>query len=337
MDPSQVQSESGNDVHSLEQQTEGDTKATPGPQNGSSTDPNLTDTTGGQQPSTAPEEPKQSFIKKFWRKFNIYLLLFILVIVIAVGVLIISIAKSKQTAQHTLTSQGLSQDDLKQLATTDVTVGNPKQILTVQANAVFSGGVLVRSNLEVAGSLRVGGSLSLSDLSVSGITQLGDTQVNNLSVAGTLNLTGGLNIKNGLSVVGSTSFSGTLTASAVNTGSLQLNGDLNLTHHITAGGTIPSISKGTAVGGGGTVSLSGSDTSGSITINTGSSPPAGCFASVVFSQKFSSTPHIVITPVGSYAADLQYYVTRTTSGFDICSGNAAPAVQTFGFDYIALD
>jgi hypothetical protein len=85
------------------------------------------------------------------------------------------------------------------------------------------------------------------------------------------------------------------------------------------------------------VSLSGSDTSGSITVNTGGSPPAGCFASVTFSQKFSSTPHVIITPVGSAAAGLQYYVNRSTTGFDICTANSAPSGQTFGFDYIALD
>lgn len=348
MDPSQVQADSSNDSHSLEQQTEGSAKAAKEkeqaaegddkPKNDAGDTPNVTDATGGG-PGIPQAPPKKSPLKKIWEKFNIYLLLFLLVIVLAVGVLIVSIAKAKQNnaANNATKSQGLTQDDLKQLATTDVTVGNPKQVLTVQANAVFSGGVLVRSNLEVAGSLRVGGSLSLSDLSVSGITQLGDTQVNNLNVAGALNLTGALNIKNGLSVSGSTNFSGSLTATAITTGSLQLNGDLNLTHHITAGGTIPGISKGSAVGGGGTVSLSGSDTAGSITINTGGSPPAGCFATITFSQKFSSTPHVVVTPVNSGAAGLDFYITRSTAGFVLCSTNAAPGGETFGFDYMAFD
>jgi hypothetical protein len=93
----------------------------------------------------------------------------------------------------------------------------------------------------------------------------------------------------------------------------------------------------TAVGGGGTASLSGSDTSGSVTINTGGSPPAGCFATVTFSKVFASTPHVVLTPVGSAAAGLQYYVTRSTTGFAVCTASAAPAGQSFGFDYVALD
>ncbi|HSW66178.1 MAG TPA: hypothetical protein VLI54_03510 [Bacillota bacterium] len=341
MDPSQVQADAANDSHSLEQQTEGDAKAPKkegapaGDKPAEGGDLDITDATGGGS-STAPQEPKISPLKKLWRKFNVYLLLFILVVVLGIGIVVVSIVKSKQAAKTNIATQGLSQSDLRQLATTDVTVGSPKQVLTVQANAVFSGGVLVRSNLEVAGALRVGGSLSLSDIAVSGLAQLGDTQVNNLTVGGTLNLSGALNIKNGLSVSGSTNFAGSLTATAVTTGALQLNGDLNLTHHVIAGGTIPGISKGTAVGGGGTVSLSGSDTSGSITINTGGSPPAGCFASITFSQKFTSTPHIVLTPIGSGAAGLQYYVTRSTTGFDICSANSAPGGQTFGFDYIAL-
>ncbi len=339
MDPSQVQSDSANNSHSLEEQTE-DVSKSPATAGGAAVPGkdgiDVTDATGGQTPTEAPKPTKKSGIKAFWAKFNIYLMLFILVVVVAIGIVVATTIKSKQAAQTELSSKGLSQDDLKQLATTDVSVGSPKQLLTVQANAVFAGGVLVRSNLEVAGSLHVGGSLSLSDLTVSGLSQLGDAQVNTLSVKGALSLENGLSIKNGLSVTGSANFGGTLTAAAITTGSLQLNGDLVLSHHITAGGTIPNVTKGAGVGSGGTASLSGSDTSGSITINTGSSPPAGCFASVTFTQKFSTTPHVIITPVNASAAGVQYYITRTTAGFDVCGLVAAPAGQTFGFDYMVL-
>jgi cytoskeletal protein CcmA (bactofilin family) len=342
MDPSQVQTDPTNDVHSLEQtdSTENTTPTSgaPAPVNADAGDKDVTDATGGSPaPVTPPQPKKKSPLKRLWDKLNIYLLLFILVVVVAVGILVVLTIKSNKPTKNALATQNLSQQELQQLASTDVTVGNPKQVLTVQANAVFAGAVLIRSNLEVAGSLKVGGELSLNSLTVGGATQLSDVQANNLTLTGSLNLQGSLTLKNGINVTGNSNFSGNVTTTSLTTGSLQLNGDLNLTHHITAGGTTPNISRGTATGGGGTASLSGSDTSGSIAINTGSSPPAGCFATITFTQKFTSTPHIVITPIGSAAAGLQYYIDRTTSSFTICSATAAAAGQTFGFDYIALD
>jgi hypothetical protein len=326
MDPTQIQSDKDNDAHSLEQ--------VDGAEDGQG---NTTDATGGEKTTAAPPPLKRSVLKKLWDKFNIYLLLFVLIVLGAIAILVTLTAKSKQATQTTLTTQGLSQDALKQLASTDVTVGNPKQVLTVQANAIFAGAVLIRSNLEVAGTLKIGGSLSLADLTVSGISKLGDLEVNNLTVNSSMNLQGTLTVRNGLNISGRSSFSGEIVASSISTNSLNLTGDLNLTHHITAGGTIPAIDKGAAVGGGGTVSLSGSDTAGSIVINTGNAPPAGCFATVTFSQKFSNTPHVVVSPVGAGAASLDFYVTRSTSSFVLCATNAATASQTFGFDYVVLN
>lgn len=342
MDPSQAQSDTSNDVHSLEQ-TDGteDTTAAPSqtpPSNKKADDKDVTDATGGSKPVTPPPQlHKKSAFKRIWEKFNLYLMLFILVIVVAVGILVVLTIKSSKQNKSALATQNLSQQELQQLASTDVVVGNAKQVLTVQANAVFAGAVLIRSGLEIAGSLKVGGELSLNSLRVSGATQLADVQANNLTLNGSLNLLGSLTLKSGINVAGNSNFSGNVTTASLTTGSLQLNGDLNLTHHITAGGTTPGISRGTAVGGGGTASLNGSDTSGSITINTGSTPPAGCFAAITFSQKFTNIPHVVVTPVGSATAGVQYYIDRSTSGFSICTANPAPAGQSLGFDYIALD
>jgi cytoskeletal protein CcmA (bactofilin family) len=344
MDPSQIQEDKANDIHSLENTDGTDTAGAPAADatatdNQKNADGSVTITDASNGASAAPPPPpkKQSFIKRLWHKFNIYLVLFVLIVVLAVGIVVAMTVQSRKTQQNKINSQGLSQSALQQLANTDVTVGDAKQVLTVQSNAIFAGSVLVRSGLEVAGTLKVGGKLTLTDLTVSGATQLSDAQVNNLTVNGALNMQGALTIKNGINVSGNSAFAGNLTASQVTTGSLQLNGDLKLTHHITAGGTTPNASRGTAVGGGGTISLNGSDTAGSVTVNTGSSPPAGCFATVTFSEKFSSTPRVVITPVGSAAAELNYYVERSTSSFSICTTNSAPSGQTFAFDYIILN
>jgi hypothetical protein len=342
MDPSQAQSDQ-NDSHALEKDEGGAAKGQlPGkPAEGAAakTEEGVTDATGGGAAATGtPPNPfeHRSFIKRLWDKFNIYLLLFILVLVIAIGSLVGLTIKGKKDAFKIISTQTLTQSDLKQLAETDVTVGQPKQILTVQANAVFAGAVLIRGDLEVAGNLKLGKDLTLADLTVSGTSKLNEVDATNLTVDNSLNVQGTLTLKSGISVAGQSNFNGGLVASSITTGALQLNGDFNLTHHITAGGTIPGIVKGTAVGGGGTVSLSGSDTAGSIAVNTGSSPPAGCFATVTFSKAFNTVPHVVITPVSAAGAGLNYYITRSTTGFVVCSVIAAPAGETFGFDYVVL-
>jgi len=323
MDPTQLQDDKENDIHSLEHD------------DGKGND-NVTDATGGSS-SAAPPPQKQSAIKKLWDKFNIYLVLFVFVVVIAIAVVVFLTVKSRESAQQdAITSQGLSDDALKQLASTDVTVGNPRQILNIQANAVFAGAVLIRSNLEVAGTLKIGGALTLANLEVTGTSKLGTAEAKELTVLGAMTLQNVLTLRNGVSVSGRSSFSGEVVTNSLATGALTLTGDFNLTQHLVAGGTIPAIERGGAVGGGGTVSLSGSDTSGSIAINTGSSPPAGCFATVTFSKKFNNIPHVVLSPVGSSAAGLAYYVTRSTSGFVLCTATPAPTGQSFGFDYVVL-
>ncbi|HEV7454806.1 MAG TPA: hypothetical protein VGO07_06120 [Candidatus Saccharimonadales bacterium] len=344
MDPSQVQEDKSNDVHSLENSdgAADDKKDTGAPVEATVTKSEdgktqTTDASGGDKGDDPKPKKENSFIVKLWHKFNIYLMLFILVVILAVGIVVILTIKGKQDAQKSITSQSLSQSALQQLANTDVTVGDAKQVLTVQSNAVFAGSVLIRSNLEIAGTLKVGGELSLTSLKVSGQSQLNDASTNNLTVAGTLTLQGVLTIKNGVNVSGNSNFTGNVTTTSLTTGQLQLNGDLNLTHHITAGGTIPAAARGTAVGGGGSINLSGSDTAGSISISTGGSPPAGCFVAVTFSQKFSGSPHIAISPIGSTAGDLNWYIDRSTTGFSICTTTPAAAGQTFGFDYVVLD
>lgn len=341
MDPSQVQSDKNNDIDSLEKSEDGAPGQAPAFNADQKADETakaggITDATGGNAPAPADPFQHRSFIRRLWDRLNIYLLLFALVVVIAIGSVVSLTIKGRQDAYKIISSQGLSQDELKQLANTDVTVGKPKQILTVQANAVFAGSALIRGDLEVAGVLKLGGDLSITNLAVTGGSQLEDVKANNLTVGSNLNVQGALTLNSGISVAGQSNFNGGIVASSVTTGVLQLNGDLKLTHHITAGGTIPKIAKGTAVGGGGTVSLSGSDTSGSIAVNTGTGPPAGCFATVTFSEAFANTPHVVVTPVGAGAAELDYYITRSTTNFAICSTNSAPAGQSFGFDYVVM-
>ncbi|HSH55429.1 MAG TPA: hypothetical protein VK983_01225, partial [Candidatus Limnocylindrales bacterium] len=133
--------------------------------------------------STDAPQPKVSPLKRLSHKVNIYLLLFILVLLIAGGVVLVTaMSQQKQKAEEAedkpIASQQLSTDTLKQLANTDATVGDPKQVLSVQSNAVFAGKVLVRDSLDVAGTIRVGGALSLPGITVSGQSNFDQVTVN---------------------------------------------------------------------------------------------------------------------------------------------------------------
>lgn len=308
------------------------------------------DASGGDQANPKQTSPQDAGSKKppkrsrhlGWniaRQFNIYLLLFILLLVISGVVTAVGYQRSKNAADKkvTVSTQPLSQEALDQLKATDVQVGDPKQILSIESNAVFAGTVLVRGGLEVAGAIKVGGPLTLPGITVSGLSNFDQVQVNSLQVANNTTVQGQLVVQKGLSVSGSVSISGALSAATLSIDTLQVNKDLQLNRHIDAGGGTPGKSDSSALGSGGTASISGTDTAGTVNINTGSGTGAGCFVTISFNQKFNATPHIVITPVGSAAANLNYYINRVTTSFSICTTNAAPSSQSFAFDYIAID
>lgn len=295
--------------------------------------------------SVQSEQPKKRGgmpgpLKKFSHRFNIYLLFFALVLVAAGAILVITALASRSSTDDpsAINSQNLSSETLRQLSNTDATVGDPKQILNVQSNAVFAGKVLVRDSLDVAGTINVGGALSLPGITVSGESNFDSLNVSrSLAIGGDASIQGQLNIRRNIAVSGGGTFGGNITAPQIATSNLQLLGDLVLTRHIVAGGATPGRSIGGAVGGGGTASVSGSDTAGSVNINTGAVPVAGCFVTINFSANYNSTPRILITPVGSGAGSVNYYVNRSSSNFSICSANVPPANASFGFDYFVIN
>jgi hypothetical protein len=292
---------------------------------------------GGPGPEK-PKKPRRSF-REIVAHSNIYLIIFIfLLALMAVGAAVLYVReKNANEAAQNLSSQSLSIESLNELANNGVTVGDPKQVLTVQSNAIFAGKMLVRSDLEVAGKLTVGSSLSLKGITVSGTSIFDDVQVTrSLSVNGNASIQGRLTTQS-LSTSGGANFGGTVTAALVATNGLTLNGDLTITRHIAIGGARPSRSNGGAVGSGGTTSISGSDSAGTITVNTGGSPSAGCFITVNFTRKYNSTPRVLVTPVGSAAGAINFYVSRNSSSFTICGTNAASGGKTFYFDYFVVE
>lgn len=295
--------------------------------------------TSGDKKEPAKKQKVNARVQGLIARVNIYLLMFILILVLAGGIVFVSMQRSKKEAiQNDLETQQLTPEELDKIRGSDAKVGDPKQTLTIESNAVFSGKVLVRGDIDVAGAIKVGGALNLPGITVSGESKFDQVTANQLSVAGDVSIQGAVNIQRNLSVSGSATFGGPISAPQITIGSLQINNDLTFGRHLDAGGGTPGRTNGTALGSGGTTSISGTDTAGTVSINTGSSPGAGCFVRVNFTQQFNGTPHVVITPVGSAGASVRYYITqRTTAGFTICSANTPPNGASFAFDYIVID
>lgn len=281
---------------------------------------------------------KKSFadrILRFTKGTNLYLLGFGVIILIAAFVTFIAVT-SDNTEDAGLSIEGseLSQEALDELLKTDTTIGDVKETLNVEANAIFSGKILVKDSLDVAGTLNVGGTLSLTGLTVSGNTTLQDAGLSgSLSVGGNANISGTAAIESNLTVAGDVSIGGALSAGTLNVESIQFSNDLQVLRHIDTGGSSPSASRGSAIGGAGTVSISGTDVAGTVTINTSGGVTSGAMANISFANAYGRTPHVIISPVGSTSGSINYYVTRTSSGFAIGTANAPSASTTYIFDY----
>jgi len=286
-----------------------------------------------------PSEPTEKdlpFVKRVLRKVNVYFLIFILVVVVAGVIAAVTYFNSQKPADEPdIAGQTLTTEALKQLANTDASVGNTSQTLTIQGNAIIAGETLARGNLNVAGNLQTGGNITAPGLTISGNVNLGSTQINSLQVATNASIQGATTLRD-LNVSGSSTFSGSITASQVTVSRLIMSGNavLEIPNHVSFTGASPNRTANAGVlGSGGTLSVSGSDTAGTININTGGVTAPGCFGRIVFQQPYTKQPHVLVTPVGSPAGALQFYVERSTTGFNICSANAAPNNQSFGFDY----
>lgn len=299
---------------------------------------------GGDAPNSGDKDgsgKKKSSKKKkinllgFISRLNIYLLFFVFVVVIAGVIVFIGYQRDRDATVRdgAIDSTQLSPEELEQLSGSDARIGDPQQLLTVESNTIFTGQVLVRDNLDVAGQISVGGSLSLPGITVSGTSSFEEIQANSLSIAGDTNIQGQFTVDGGISVGAGASFGGGVSAPLITTNQLQLDGDLQVTRHIDTGGPTPTATTGGGIGSGGTVSISGSDTAGTVTINPGGGAGNGAMVTITFANSFNGVPHVVASPIGR---SVSYYITRTTNSFTIHVTQAITP-GSFAFDYIAFD
>jgi cytoskeletal protein CcmA (bactofilin family) len=309
------------------------------------------DATTAQAGGTPDDEPHQKVKRSISQrvqglvgKVNIYLMLFVLVILLSAIAAFASYSASKKAANNSnISGQTLSAEDLQNLKNNDTQVGDSKQTLTIASNSIFNGKVLIRDSLDVAGTIHVGGSLSLPGITVSGTSAFENINVsNNLSINGNATIQGTLSVQKNLTVGGGATFAGTISAPSLAIDQLVLNNNLQLNRHIEAGGSTPGISRRGGAGTGGNVDIGGSDTAGSIHIHFGSNPGTGEIAYVSFANRFNQTPHVVLTPaitdLGSLVCgNINYFVIRSTSGFSLGSAGNSPSNIDCYFDYIAID
>ena len=137
-------------------------------------------------------------------------------------------------------------------------------------------------------------------------------------------------------VLASISATGDLTVvSAVVSGNLTVRG------HIVTDGTIPTIVAGVAACTTPTVTIIGNDTSGTVTVASGTGCVAanilGTIGTITFNTAFATAPRIVLTPSSADAANLKFYNgNATTTTFTIDTATVLTDATSYKFNYWAV-
>jgi len=133
---------------------------------------------------------------------------------------------------------------------------------------------------------------------------------------------------------GDLNISGTATINNLTVTGLATVHDLVIGGHIITSGGQPTNEVQTAAGSSATVTVDGTDTLGTITITTGSAPTAGEMARIIFSELYTASPRVVLSPSNDEAAGMRYFKgTTTTSGFMLNFKDVPATNTTYTFDY----
>jgi hypothetical protein len=121
-----------------------------------------------------------------------------------------------------------------------------------------------------------------------------------------------------------------------------------LAGHVISTGSTPAIAGGSGAGGAAVLSVSGTDTAGTITITTdvGDTPAASAtVATITFATAFSAAPRVLIMPANDAAWDLAFGVVRcsqadaSTTQFLLKSSSTplpATTAATYKFNYLVV-
>lgn len=299
--------------------------------------------------SVNPATPKRRIAYRPNHKATFIGLVVVGLILGANAVILSFVMRNQATAEDSAVKNGvtLSSETLNQLGVSRNPVGNAETELIVGPNSKFGGKVTMSSDLNVGGQLILNSKLNASDAALAKL-QAGDTQLQSLNVNGDGTVST-LNLRKDLQVAGTTRLQGQLTVNQLTTinnnmnvaGNLSVGGNLSVRNfqvanltvagHLISSGSTPGVSAGGGAGSGGTATVSGNDTSGTIAVNIGVGGGNGLLATITFNTKYDSTPHINVTPVGRSVPGL--YVNRTSAGFTI-SADGSLGAGGYAFDYI---
>ena len=264
--------------------------------------------------------------------------------------------QSKDTSGNRQYPITINQDALDKLGVNRSPVGSSGTELVINPNTRFNGTLQVGGDVSIAGQFKLNsklsapsaalaqleaGNTSLSQVNVNGNGTFTTANIrNDLSVAGTTRLQGAVTmsqlvtINNNLNVTGSLAVGGLLSVNAFHASSLISDGSITIGGHLLTQGSAPSITAGGSLGSYGTVSISGNDAAGTIAVNIGAGGGGnGVLANVTFRNRYSYTPHIILTAVGRGAGD--FYVNRTATGFTILT-NSSLGPGGYAFDYMVI-
>jgi hypothetical protein len=197
------------------------------------------------------------------------------------------------------------------------------------------------AGLQTTGDISVGGNASVAgDLNVGGIAHIGT-----LNVAGSADITANLHIGGALAVTGSATVGGDLSVG----GTLTVTGltklaDITINGHIVSSGSAPQLAVGVAAGTSTatqpapTATVDGTDTAGTVTVNSGQTiSVTGVLAEVTFAKAFADSKiKVALTPTSSSALDIRVYIEKTATGFRIVSRDKLLPGTSYSFDYIVV-
>lgn len=256
-------------------------------------------------------------------------------IILILNAAVLTFVLKKQARNDDIFNRGqvsISSGDLNKLGINRSVIGDSGVELSVAPDAKFKGKIAVAGETNLSGPVFLNSKLTGTNATLAQL-QAGKTTLNDLNVNGDGTLST-LNLRDQLVVAGATHFQGSVNMdqllsvnNSVNiAGNLSIGGRLSVNTfsvnnvqvagHLFTSGARPNIGPGGgALGSNGTVSNSGNDTSGIISINIGAGATGGTLANLAFRTQYSSVPKVVISPVGVGGS---FYVSNiSVAGFSV--------------------
>jgi len=102
-------------------------------------------------------------------------------------------------------------------------------------------------------------------------------------------------------------------------------------------GAAPTVTAGSGAGTSPSVSVTGTDEFGTVSVTAGTSPAAGALATVTFARPFASAPAaVLVSPLSASAASVGHYASATATGFTLSAAAAPTAGDVYEYSYVVV-